>query len=164
LNFHNKTDGNQLLALTGNYPGRVVPINLARYPHGIFFRAGAFLAAVGTDWRVNIKLTNCSTGCCGGMGFVLNKLTGSGWGFLAAGGTVLQKVLEEGESIVIDQSSVLAFESSVKYEVVFVGSLAMCCCAGMGLTNVKLSGPGLVIMESMSQRKLVRGLMAYQQQ
>jgi len=162
LNFRNESTEAQVVAFTANIPGRVVPINLAEYPHGIFFRAGAFLAAVGTDWKVDLEFTNCSTGCCGGMGFVLNKLTGSGWGFLAAGGTVMQKVLESGESILVDQNSVLAFESTVKFTVTMVGSAGVCCCGGMGLMNAKFTGPGLVIMESMSQKKLVRGLMAYQ--
>ena len=92
------------------------------------------------------------------MGFVLNKLTGSGWGFLNAGGTVLQKQLEAGESIVIDQRSVLAFESTVKFDVVPVGSVGVLCCGGMGLMNARFTGPGLVIMESMSQSKLIMGL------
>ena len=158
LNFTNKTQEKQVLALTGNLPGRVVPINLADYPHGFFFRAKAFLAAVGTDWRIDLEITKFSVGCFGGFGFVLNKITGSGWGFLNAGGTVMQKLLKEGEVIVVDQKSVVGFESTVKFEVQFVTSLGVICCGGMGIANAKFTGPGLVFMESMGPGKLAQNL------
>jgi hypothetical protein len=61
------------------------------------------------------------------MGFVINKLSGSSWAFLAAGGTVVEKQLEEGESILVDQNSVVAFEDSVKFSVAFVGGAGIIC-------------------------------------
>lgn len=90
---------------------------------------------------------------------MLNKLTGSGWGFLAAGGTVIQKILETGEAILVDQHSVLAFESTVNFSAASTGSVGVACCGGMGLANARFEViAGLVIMESMSLRKLRRGL------
>ena len=64
---------------------------------------GAFLAAVGTDWRINLeRLGDLTVCCCGGQGLFLNKLNGEGMAFLNAGGTVLVKQLAPGEEVVID--------------------------------------------------------------
>ena len=48
------------------------------------------------------------------MGFVRQKLTGKGIAFIQAGGTVLEKVLEPGESIYLDQMSLVAWSSDTK--------------------------------------------------
>lgn len=39
-----------------------------------------------------LRSVQVARGCCGGLGFVRQHMTGSGTGFLAAGGTILQKV------------------------------------------------------------------------
>jgi len=159
LNFLNTSpDQAQLLALAARTPAKIIPLHLASFPRGVFFRKRAFLAAFGKDWLIHLKLAGCCTGCCGGQGFVLNKLTGSSWAFLAAGGTVMKKQLNEGESIIVDQFSVLAFEDSVKFGVVWSGNCAVICCGGMGAMNARLTGPGMVLIESMNPTKLVLGL------
>lgn len=159
LNFSNHDLGEpQVVALAGRLPSKVVPVDMSRHPNGLVFRSGGFLAAVGKDWKIQLNTTSCSTGCCGGMGFVLNRLTGSSWVFLAAGGTVMRKQLEAGESIIVEQRSVFAFEGTVKMSVVRVQGAAALCCGGMGLTNTKLTGPGFVLIESMSPTKLIMGL------
>jgi uncharacterized protein (AIM24 family) len=92
------------------------------------------------------------------QGLFLNKLTGSSWVFLSAGGTVVEKQLEEGDSIIVDQDSIMAFAPSVKLSVVRAGTGGVMCCGGMGVANAKLTGPGMVLIESMSPSKLYGGL------
>ena len=40
--------------------------------------------------------------CCGGMGLIRQKLVGSGTVFLASSGTMVQKILQPGEAILLD--------------------------------------------------------------
>lgn len=147
-----------VVALSGRLPSKIVPIDLRKYPDGVYFRAGGFLAAMGKDWRIEIKITSCGVGCCGGMGFVLNRLKGNNWAFLSAGGMVMRKQLEAGETIIVEQNSIFAFESTVKFEVEYILNAPTMCCGGMGLANARMTGPGFVIMESMSPKKLINGL------
>ena len=41
------------------------------------------------------------------------------------------------------------------------GGCAMCCCAGEGFTNTVLTGPGLVIVQSMSIERIARAIAQY---
>merc|ERR1711871_326700 len=111
------------------------------------------MASLGDDVQIEMHLTNCAAGCCGGAGFVINELKGSGFAFLNASGTVLEKRLAEGEVMLADTDSVIAFENSVQYDVALAGGCCSICCGGEGMFNTKLAGPGLVILQSMSWRK-----------
>ena len=45
---------------------------------GMVFNRGAFLAALGSDWSVDIKrVRSVGTCCCGGQGLFMNTLHGS---------------------------------------------------------------------------------------
>merc|ERR1712107_956787 len=92
--------------------------------------------------------------CCGGMGLFMMTLHGNGMAFLKAGGTVLQKVLRDGETVVVDQHSILAFENSVKFGVQRVGGCLACFCAGEGMFNATLTGPGFIMVHTMGLDKL----------
>lgn len=154
--LHLKNEGGQVekVAVTPSFPAKVVPIDL-RSHDGLFFNRGAFLAALGKDWRVDIRqVGSAAICCCGGQGLFLNSLHGNGMVFLNAGGTVLTKVLAPGEEIVVDKHAVLAFEKTVQFGIRRTGGCLVCCCAGQGLFNAVLTGPGFVMVHSMSLARL----------
>jgi uncharacterized protein (AIM24 family) len=78
-----------------------------------------------------------------GEGTPVMEAEGTGHVYVAEGGKKVQRLtLDEGESISINGNDVLAFESTVDYEVSTTGSLSGA--ATGGLTNVYLTGPGQV--------------------
>lgn len=160
LHLRNTSPELQKVALTPTFPAKIVPVDL-RHHSGLVFNRGAFLGALGTDWRVNIRMAGgLGTAVFGGQGLVMNTLSGSGMVFLAAGGTVRMKQLAPGEQIVVDNHSVLAFASTVQLGVRRAGrGVMVCCCAGQGLFNAVLTGPGFVMTHTMSLNKL-RSVMA----
>eukprot|EP00435_Cladocopium_sp_Y103_P012091 s2910_g3.t1 len=154
LHFLNETEDLQQVGLTPTFPAKIVPIDLAKYD-GMVFNRGAFLAALGSDWSVDIKrVRSMGTCCCGGQGLFMNTLHGSGMVFLQAGGTVMRKELQDGEELVVEQAAVLAFERSVELDIRKTGGFLVCCCGGMGLFNAVLTGPGFVMIHSMGLQKL----------
>jgi len=154
LHLKNTTAEEQKVALTPSFPARIVPIDLAHHS-GLIFNRGAFLGALGTDWRVDIRsVASPGVCCCAGQGLFLNTLHGSGMVFLNAGGTVMKKQLAPGEEIIIDKHSLLAFEKTVNVSIRRTGGCMVCCCAGQGLFNTVLTGPGFVMTHSMSLSKL----------
>jgi len=156
LHFKNETEESQQLGLTPKYPAKVVPIDLAKYD-GLIFNKGAFLAALGSDWKVQLKrLRSVGAMCCAGQGLFMSTLHGSGMVFLNAGGTVMTKTLDEDEELVVSQDAVLAFEKSVEIDIRQTGGCFMCCCGGMGLFNAVLTGPGLVMLHTMSMQKMAK--------
>lgn len=154
LTFENKTETDQFIAISPSQPGKIIPISLDRYS-GMTLKPGAFLGALGRSWDYKVKtVNNLGTGCCGGQGFFLSELHGSGTAFIHAMGTVETLRLKDGEKMILDNSALVAFEKGVKYDVRQTGGCLMCCCGGMGLFNVVLTGPGLVIVQSLSIEKL----------
>jgi len=54
----------------------------------------------------------------------------------------------------IDTDSILCFEGSVRLDVKFIGSGAACCCAGEGIFNTIMTGPGKIWIQSLSIDKM----------
>ncbi|MFC7098939.1 AIM24 family protein [Halobaculum marinum] len=78
-----------------------------------------------------------------GEGTPVMTVEGTGAVYVADQGKRIQVLdLDAGESISVNGNDVLAFEDRVSYEIGTVGSLAGASAAG--LTNVYLSGPGMV--------------------
>lgn len=154
LHFRNESDEVQQVGLTPTYPAKIVPVDLSKYD-GMIFNRGAFLAALGTNWSVDIKrVSSAGAFCCGGQGLFMNTLHGSGMVFLNAGGTVMTKVLADLEELVVEQNNVLAFERTVQLGVRRSGGLMVCCCSGMGMFQATLTGPGFVMLHTMGLAKL----------
>mmetsp|Transcript_20890 Transcript_20890/g.21559 ORF Transcript_20890/g.21559 Transcript_20890/m.21559 type:complete len:242 (-) Transcript_20890:186-911(-) len=150
--FTNKDSTDGFVALTPNYPSKVIPANLSKYGR-IIVKSGSYMGSTG-----EVKVTadcdcNCCSCCCGGMGFIRQAAEGTGTIFLNAGGTVVQKELSPGETFIVDTNSIVGFQESVKFGLQRTGGCCTMCCGGEGLFNTTLTGPGLVIIQSMSFEK-----------
>lgn len=167
VHWKNTSDQLQKIALTPSFPAKVVPVNLGAHSGELFFKSGAFMAATDPDLKFEIERTGRSRGgtfgttVFGGQGFVLNKVTGDGWVFLGAAGAIFEKQLGPGETIVVDRSCVVAWETTVHFSYRMAGGASMMCCGGEGLTLSTLTGPGYVIIQSMPFEK-VRSMIRHQ--
>jgi uncharacterized protein (AIM24 family) len=141
------------VAITPSFPAKILPIDLSR-SGTVYAHPGLYLAHLG-EVRVTFRFVRgILAGCCGGGGFLMLKLVGSGTAFLMGGGTVMERALAAGEKLLVDTHSVLAFSASVSYGVQRVRGCTACCCGGEGLFNTELTGPGLVIVHSMALGRL----------
>ena len=112
-------DTSEFLALTPCFPtSKVVPVDLSSpdVDGKLIAQTGAFMASYG-DVEVSASFDFSLGGCCGGLGFVRQKLKGSGTVFLTATGTIVQKVLADGEVILVDTNCILAFAKSVNLSI-----------------------------------------------
>jgi uncharacterized protein (AIM24 family) len=89
------------------------------------------------------------TCCCAGFGCCRQKIHGSDGSiaFLSAGGTLIYRLLTEGETIVVDSHSVVAIEDSVGLGIIPNGRFCTCCLGGEGCCSTTLTGPGRVYMQ-----------------
>ena len=53
---------------------------------------------------------------------------------------MLQRTLKPGEKVIVDTSSLVAWEATVTIDVKTVGDVCMCCFGGSGIFNTELSG------------------------
>ena len=153
MNFTNSgAAGDQgFVALTPNFPtAKVVPVNLSQVGGSIICQQGAFMASYG-EVNVSISLDcNLLRCCCGGLGLVRQKLEGNGTVFLEGTGTMVQKILAVGETILVDTECVMAFANSCKLDLKRAGGVLGILGGGEGFFNTTLTGPGLVIIQSMN--------------
>jgi uncharacterized protein (TIGR00266 family) len=143
------------------YPGTVIPVDLATIRNNelIVQKDGFLCAAYGTKLSIvfNRKI---GSGLVGGEGFILQKLQGDGKAFVHAGGTVIERTLNN-ETLRVDTGCVVAFESQIDFDVETTGSLRSMVFGGEGIFLATLRGSGKVWLQSMPIRKLVQALSPY---
>jgi uncharacterized protein (TIGR00266 family) len=146
------------VGFAGNYPGRIQVFEL---PAGksVLVQRDSFLMAQ-TSVELNIALVKkLGAGFFGGEGFILEKLTGPGTVFIHGGGDFVEFDLAVGETIQVDTGCVVSFDESVNYDIQFVGGIKTAIFGGEGIFLATLTGPGKVIVQSMTLEKLRREMM-----
>ncbi len=142
-----ETDGAKI-AFSTTVPGSIVPVNMADLPNGLIIQKGSFLCAENTVSTQVTFTKKFSSGLFGGEGFILQKATGSGLLFLEVDGDMITMNLQSGQTIKVDTGNVVAFESSVSYQIETVKGLGNIFLGGEGLFLTKLVGPGRVILQT----------------
>ena len=92
--------------------------------------------------------------CFGGTGLIRQKLVGTGTAFIEGLGTVVQKVLADGEKIIVDTNCVLAWAETVDVSYRRAGTIMGMVGGGEGIFNTVLTGPGLIIVQSFTVEQL----------
>jgi len=146
------------VAFSAPYPGTIMPVDLSQIPAGLIVQKDGFLAAA-LCTKVAIHFNRkLGAGFFGGEGFILQRLTGDGLAFVHAGGTVVEKRLNN-ETLRVDTGCVVAFESSIDFDIQRAGGLKSMIFGGEGLLLATLSGSGRVWLQSMPVKKLIQALM-----
>jgi uncharacterized protein (AIM24 family) len=150
-------------ALCPNFPtAKIVPVDMSS-PHvngKLIAQQGSFMASYG-DVSIGISLDcNFVRCCCSGLGLVRQKLEGTGTVFLASTGTMVQKVLQPDETILVDTNCIMAFADSCKLDLKRAGGVLGIVGGGEGFFNTTLTGPGLVIVQSMNETVFREALVA----
>src|SRR5215213_7564310 len=115
--FTNRGSRKAKVAFSAPYPGTVIPVALSESPnHELIVQKDGFLcAAFGTKVSITFN-RKLGAGLVGGEGFILQKLQGDGKAFVHAGGTVIEKSLNN-ETLRVDTGCVVAFEPSIDFSV-----------------------------------------------
>jgi uncharacterized protein (TIGR00266 family) len=145
------------IGFAGHYPGKLQQIDL---PAGksVLVQRDAFVFAQNSV-QLNIAFVKkLGTGFLGGEGFILEKLTGPGMVFIHAGGDFVEFNLKPAEILQVETGCIVGFEESVDYDIQFVGAIKTALFGGEGLFMATLTGPGRVIVQSLTLEKMRREL------
>lgn len=144
-NYTATADGAKI-AFGATCPGSIVPVDISRGE--LIAQKGAFLCA---EQTVELKATftkKFTAGLFGGEGFILQRIFGYGMAFLEVDGDMIERTLAPGEILKVDTGNVVAFESTVSYDVETVKGLGNIFFGGEGLFLTRLTGPGKVILQT----------------
>lgn len=158
--FTNQGGSKQRVAFAAPYPGKIVPVELGLMGGSLIVQKDGFLcAALGT--KISITLNRrIGSGLVGGEGFILQRLQGDGKVFMHAGGTVIERRLNN-ETLKIDTGCIVGYTPGIDFNIETSGSLRSMIFGGEGIFLATLSGTGTVWLQSMPIRKLVQALSPY---
>jgi len=159
--FTNRGSKRAKVGFSAPYPGTVIPLELSKLPGSevIVQKDGFLCAAYGTKLSITFN-RKLGSGLVGGEGFILQRLQGDGKAFVHAGGTVIERTLNN-ETLRVDTGCVVAFESQIDFDVQSAGGLRSMVFGGEGMFLATLRGTGRVWLQSMPIRKLVQALAPY---
>ena len=155
--FTNQGLGKRKVSFSAPYPGKIIPVDLKESGGQIIVQKDGFLcAAMGTKVSIHLNRRLGAT-LVGGEGFILQKLEGDGKAFIHAGGTVIEKTLNN-ETLRIDTGCIVAYEPQIDFNIEASGSLKSMVFGGEGIFLATLRGTGKVWLQSMPIRKLIQRL------
>ncbi|MFY7863750.1 TIGR00266 family protein [Roseateles sp.] len=158
--YTNQGSGKRRVAFAAPYPGKILPMELRQLGGTLICQKDAFLcAARGVSLGIALQ-QKLSTGFFGGEGFIMQKLEGDGLAFVHAGGTVVRRTLQAGQTLLVDTGCVVAYTPSVSFEIQYVGKVKTALFGGEGLFLAKLTGPGELWLQSLPFSRLASRVFA----
>ena len=158
--YTNQGSAKQRIAFAAPYPGKILPMDLRQLGGTLICQKDAFLcAARGVSLGIYFQ-QKLSVGFFGGEGFIMQKLDGDGLAFVHAGGTVLRRELQAGQTLLVDTGCLVAMTPNVNFEIQYVGKIKTALFGGEGLFFAKLTGPGTVWLQSLPFSRLASRVFA----
>lgn len=152
--FTNNSGRPLRVAFAAPSPGKIIAVDLATIGGTLICQRGAFLGGsrgvrIGLAFKKRLR-----AGFFGGEGFVMQRVSGTGTAFIHASGTLAQITLRAGEALKVDTGCLAALQTSVTYDVKYVGKLKTSILGGEGLFLAQLKGPGTVWLQSLPMQRL----------
>jgi uncharacterized protein (TIGR00266 family) len=157
--FTHRGQGKSHVAFGAPYPGKIIAIDLDEANGELICQKDSFLcAALGTEVSIAFN-KRLGAGLLGGEGFILQRLRGDGMVFIHAGGTIVQKRLENSK-LRVDTGCIVAFEKTIAYDIERAGNLKSMIFGGEGLFVATLQGTGRVWLQSLPFSRLADRILA----
>ena len=161
--YTNQSADKRRVTFAAPYAGKIIPMNLMQLGEKIICQKDSFLCAakgvaVGIEFQKKL-----GTGLFGGEGFIMQKLEGDGMAFVHSGGHVIERDLQAGELLKVDTGCIVAFTSTVDYDIQFVGGIKNTLFGGEGIFYATLRGPGKVWIQTLPISRLAGRILSYGQ-
>jgi uncharacterized protein (TIGR00266 family) len=158
--FQNQGAGKRRVAFGAPHPGKILPINLRELGGELIAQKDSFLcAAKGVSIGIAFQ-KRLGVGLFGGEGFIMQRLTGDGWLFIHAGGTLYERTLAPGELLRVDTGCIVGFQPTIDYDIQMVGGIKTAFFGGEGLFFATLRGPGKIWLQSLPFSRLAGRIVA----
>lgn len=158
--FTNQGVDKRRVSFAAPYPGKIIAVNMPDMGNELLCQKDAFLAAAyGSEVGIAFN-RRLGTGFFGGEGFILQRLRGDGMAFIHAGGTVIEKNLQN-DILRVDTGCLVAFSNTIDYSIERVKSLKSMFFGGEGLFLATLSGSGTVLLQSLPFSRMADRILAH---
>ncbi|MBO7410163.1 MAG: TIGR00266 family protein [Candidatus Methanomethylophilaceae archaeon] len=151
--------GAGVVGLGGGAPGKIIDLDIGQ---------GTWLVQksgyLGSETTVNLDIgyqKKLGSIFFGGEGFILQKLSGTGIAFVAACGDFNIVDLKPGEKYKVSTANAVAWQETVSYDIEAAGGIKTALFGGEGLFVTTLTGPGKIIIQSMTLPDLAASLVPF---
>lgn len=155
---YNAEGGPGQISLAGKAPGKILDVDVGK---GTWLcQKTAYLCS---EESVNLEMAfqkKLGSIFFGGEGLILQKLSGAGMAFIHACGDFNIIDLKPGQVLKVSTSNAVAWEETVKYDIASLG-IKNAFFGGEGLFVTTLTGPGKVVIQSMTINDLAMALIPY---
>ncbi|MFX1451032.1 MAG: TIGR00266 family protein [Promethearchaeota archaeon] len=154
INEFTAEGGDGIIGLAPPYPGDIMHIKMKEGEEWMVYSGGYVASSPTLD--TGTKFSGFKRGLFGGekMFFLLAKAEEESDLFVSALGGFLERELEPGEKLRIDNSHLVAMESSIKWDIKKVGGLKSTLFSKEGLV-IEVTGPGKVIFQTRSPSEVI---------
>lgn len=158
--FTNNGQEKRRVSFASSLPGKVIAIDMSTIQGDLICQKESFLcAALGTKLSISFN-RRLGAGFFGGEGFILERLSGDGIVCVNAGGTVIEKTLNN-TTLRVDTGCIVGFEEGIDYDIQRAGNLKSMFFGGEGLFLATLRGTGRVWLQSLPFSKLADNIIAH---
>ncbi len=149
LTYIEATAAESSVTLGSDAPGHIEVWDLdANGP--VLTTRGAFLAAWGASINITVSIARRpGAALFGGAGIVLQRIEGSGTVLVHGGGDFRKLELANGEEVRVSTGNLAAFSSDIDYNIESVGSLRKSFFSKEGFFMTRLTGPGIVLLQTL---------------
>ena len=147
------------IGLAGKAPGKVLDLDIGQ-GSWIVQKTGY----LGSETTVKLDMAlqkRMGSMLFGGEGLILQRLSGSGRAFVHACGDLNVVDLAPGQQYKVSTANAVAWEESVAYDISAVGGIKTALFSGEGLFVTTLTGPGRIVIQSMTLGDLAESLIPY---
>lgn len=151
--------GSGIVGIGGSAPGKIADLDIGK---GTWMVQNS--GYLGSETTVNMDMAfqkKLGAMLFGGEGLIIQRLSGSGIAFVFACGDLNIVDLKPGEVYKVSSSNAVAWEESVKYDISAAGGLKTSVFGGEGFFITTLTGPGKIIIQSMTLYDLAMSLVPY---
>lgn len=159
-NFYTAEGGPGKICFGSSFIGsiRAIPITPQK---AVICQKSSFLASeMGVDLTVFFR-KKLGTGLFGGEGFIMQRMSGSGMLFIEIDGTAVEYELAQGQTMIVDTGHLVMMEETCSMDIVQVPGIKNIMFGGEGVFNTRVTGPGKIILQTMTISGLAAALMPY---
>ena len=151
------------VAFASSFPGSIVPIEISD-TNSVIVQKSAFLCSeMGVDLSVYLQ-KKIGTGLFGGEGFIMQRLSGYGTAFLEIDGYCKGYMLQPGQRIIVNTGNLVMIEDTCDISIQTVKGFNNVVFGGEGLFHTVVTGPGKVLLQSMTIGTMANLLYPYMPQ
>ncbi|HHX62676.1 MAG TPA: TIGR00266 family protein [Epulopiscium sp.] len=147
VNFKALAD-HQTIAFSSSFPGSIYAVKLEPGKSIIAQKRAFLVGEKGVDLAIHFQ-KKLGAGFFGGEGFIMQRLSGTGYVFLEIDGALEEIELAAGEILKVDTGHVAFYEETVQMSIDSIKGFKNIFFGGEGLFLTTLTGPGKIYLQSM---------------